>query len=139
MFRCDLCDKGYARVAEYEGHSKSYDHQHRQRQKESRQMKREVLREGRMNRGEDETALRPVRVEEGPGSRQTRGGFKKAFGSEEERAGSVAKLAPEEGPLPQTVSRQQDHPEQAGVSPGASETGSHDGYDSYDPAYPTSD
>ncbi|KAK9481204.1 hypothetical protein V1514DRAFT_274095, partial [Lipomyces japonicus] len=37
-FHCDLCNKGYSRMDEYDTHMGSYEHQHRKRYVELRQM-----------------------------------------------------------------------------------------------------
>ncbi|RYC54464.1 hypothetical protein CHU98_g11745, partial [Xylaria longipes] len=37
-FHCDLCSKGYSRMNDYEAHLSSYDHSHRQRMKDMKQM-----------------------------------------------------------------------------------------------------
>ncbi|ORY67519.1 uncharacterized protein BCR38DRAFT_159540 [Pseudomassariella vexata] len=37
-FYCDLCSKGYSRMNDYEAHLSSYDHTHRQRMKDMKQM-----------------------------------------------------------------------------------------------------
>ncbi|KAI1634648.1 zinc finger domain-containing protein [Biscogniauxia mediterranea] len=37
-FYCDLCSKGYSRMNDYEAHLGSYDHSHRQRMKDMKQM-----------------------------------------------------------------------------------------------------
>ncbi|EME41919.1 hypothetical protein DOTSEDRAFT_82071 [Dothistroma septosporum NZE10] len=37
-FFCDLCQKGYSRMPDFEAHQSSYDHLHRRRLKETRQM-----------------------------------------------------------------------------------------------------
>ncbi|KAF2725084.1 hypothetical protein K431DRAFT_240031 [Polychaeton citri CBS 116435] len=37
-FFCELCQKGYARMNDFEAHEGSYDHQHRKRLKEMRQL-----------------------------------------------------------------------------------------------------
>ncbi|TGJ87481.1 hypothetical protein E0Z10_g1289 [Xylaria hypoxylon] len=37
-FYCDLCAKGYSRMNDYEAHLGSYDHSHRQRMKDMKQM-----------------------------------------------------------------------------------------------------
>ncbi|KAI5201155.1 hypothetical protein E4T39_05397 [Aureobasidium subglaciale] len=39
-FYCDLCSKGYDRVTDFEAHENSYDHQHRKRMKELKQITR---------------------------------------------------------------------------------------------------
>ncbi|TAQ89325.1 hypothetical protein B7494_g2303 [Chlorociboria aeruginascens] len=42
-FYCELCSKGYARSNEYEAHLSSYDHSHKQRLKDMRQLTRDPL------------------------------------------------------------------------------------------------
>ncbi|KAH8660777.1 hypothetical protein BGZ60DRAFT_113026 [Tricladium varicosporioides] len=42
-FYCELCSKGYARMNEYEAHLSSYDHSHKQRLKDMRQLSRDPL------------------------------------------------------------------------------------------------
>ncbi|KAK8099052.1 uncharacterized protein PG998_012293 [Apiospora kogelbergensis] len=37
-FYCELCAKGYSRMNDYEAHLSSYDHSHRQRMKDMKQM-----------------------------------------------------------------------------------------------------
>ncbi|KAI5852043.1 hypothetical protein GGS23DRAFT_591372 [Durotheca rogersii] len=37
-FYCELCSKGYSRMNDYEAHLGSYDHSHRQRMKDMKQM-----------------------------------------------------------------------------------------------------
>ncbi|KAK7973282.1 hypothetical protein PG988_007416 [Apiospora saccharicola] len=37
-FYCELCTKGYSRMNDYEAHLSSYDHSHRQRMKDMKQM-----------------------------------------------------------------------------------------------------
>ncbi|KAK9314593.1 hypothetical protein V1522DRAFT_200455 [Lipomyces starkeyi] len=41
-FYCDLCLKGYSRMDEYENHTNSYEHQHRKRFNELRQMQKDT-------------------------------------------------------------------------------------------------
>ncbi|KAH8907721.1 hypothetical protein BR93DRAFT_937069 [Coniochaeta sp. PMI_546] len=40
-FYCQLCQKGYSRMNEYEAHLSSYDHSHKQRLKDMKQMVRD--------------------------------------------------------------------------------------------------
>lgn len=40
-FYCQLCQKGYSRMNEYEAHLSSYDHSHKQRMKDMKQMVRD--------------------------------------------------------------------------------------------------
>ncbi|KAI5196645.1 hypothetical protein E4T38_08398 [Aureobasidium subglaciale] len=39
-FYCDMCSKGYGRITDFEAHENSYDHQHRKRMKELKQITR---------------------------------------------------------------------------------------------------
>ncbi|OAL39344.1 hypothetical protein AYO20_01214 [Fonsecaea nubica] len=41
-FFCSLCQKGYSRMNEFEAHESSYDHQHKKRLKEMKEMQRQV-------------------------------------------------------------------------------------------------
>ncbi|KIX02661.1 uncharacterized protein Z518_08603 [Rhinocladiella mackenziei CBS 650.93] len=41
-FFCSLCQKGYSRMNEFEAHESSYDHQHKKRLKEMKEMQKQV-------------------------------------------------------------------------------------------------
>ncbi|KAI1361054.1 hypothetical protein F5Y08DRAFT_315708 [Xylaria arbuscula] len=51
-FYCELCSKGYSRMNDYEAHLGSYDHSHRQRMKEMKQMVKDPTAGARARRAE---------------------------------------------------------------------------------------
>ncbi|KAI0975549.1 hypothetical protein F4678DRAFT_274392 [Xylaria arbuscula] len=51
-FYCDLCSKGYSRMNDYEAHLGSYDHSHRQRMKDMKQMVKDPTAGARARRAE---------------------------------------------------------------------------------------
>ncbi|KAI0153119.1 hypothetical protein GGR57DRAFT_156799 [Xylariaceae sp. FL1272] len=51
-FYCDLCAKGYSRMNDYEAHLGSYDHSHRQRMKDMKQMVKDPTAGARARRAE---------------------------------------------------------------------------------------
>ncbi|KAI9700708.1 MAG: hypothetical protein M1836_002077 [Candelina mexicana] len=94
-FYCELCSKGYSRMNEYEAHESSYDHQHKKRLKEMKQMQRDPLASSKARKAErkaDEKSglitIKPVKLEAPPttsaaGGGFKKGGFKSAFGDTE--------------------------------------------------------
>ncbi|KAJ6262819.1 Zinc finger protein [Drechslerella dactyloides] len=102
-FYCELCGKGYGRMNEFEAHESSYDHQHKKRFMEMKQMQRgassiEARRE-RERRAEEKAGLitiKPLKTAndsnvsgsaDEAGSRVGRKGFKSAFGAVEQPSG----------------------------------------------------
>ncbi|KAK6341736.1 hypothetical protein TWF696_008801 [Orbilia brochopaga] len=96
-FYCELCGKGYGRMNEFEAHESSYDHQHKKRFMEMKQMQRgsssiEARRE-RERRAEEKAGLitiKPLKTANDGNasgnadeatSRAGRKGFKSAFGA----------------------------------------------------------
>ncbi|KAI0401659.1 hypothetical protein F4802DRAFT_579350 [Xylaria palmicola] len=51
-FYCELCSKGYSRMNDYEAHLSSYDHSHRQRMKDMKQMVKDPTAGARARRAE---------------------------------------------------------------------------------------
>ncbi|RDW62247.1 hypothetical protein BP6252_11680 [Coleophoma cylindrospora] len=51
-FYCELCSKGYARMNEYEAHLSSYDHSHKQRLKDMRQLSRDPMASSKARKAE---------------------------------------------------------------------------------------
>jgi hypothetical protein len=49
-FYCELCDKQYTRIAEYETHLSSYDHNHKKRFKDMRDFEAERNKEDRLKK-----------------------------------------------------------------------------------------
>ncbi|SLM34493.1 Zinc finger, double-stranded RNA binding [Lasallia pustulata] len=91
-FFCELCSKGYSRMNEFEAHESSYDHQHKKRLKEMKQMQRDPLASTKARKAErkaDEKSglitIKPVKLDAQPASVSTgfkKGGFKNAFGGD---------------------------------------------------------
>lgn len=82
-FYCELCEKGYARMNEFEAHESSYDHQHKKRLKEMKQMQKDphaVEKARRAEKRADEKSglisIKPVKLDMG-GAKGSSGGFKK--------------------------------------------------------------
>jgi Zinc-finger double-stranded RNA-binding len=91
-FYCDLCSKGYSRQNEYDAHESSYDHQHKKRLKEMKNMQKQAQQplRGREEKGPlVQIKLGAGKANEGTavvGSGVKKGGFKKggfksAFGA----------------------------------------------------------
>ncbi|KAL4868938.1 hypothetical protein BDV12DRAFT_89830 [Aspergillus spectabilis] len=85
-FTCTLCNKSYSRHPEYEAHIGSYDHQHRKRLQDLKQLSRDPLAAEKARRAEKkadaEAGLRvldPAKTGTGPstGGSGGSGGFKK--------------------------------------------------------------
>ncbi|KAK5955017.1 hypothetical protein OHC33_003696 [Knufia fluminis] len=80
-FYCELCQKGYSRMNEFEAHESSYDHQHRKRLKDMKEMQRQVQTSGRK---EEKGPLMSIKLG-GSGTKPSggggfkKGGFKNAF------------------------------------------------------------
>ncbi|KAI9770012.1 MAG: hypothetical protein M1840_003723 [Geoglossum simile] len=103
-FFCELCQKGYSRMNEFEAHESSYDHQHKKvgfillfvklvRLKEMKKMQRDPLASTKARKAErraDEKSglitIKPVKLDSQPASSSAasggfkKGGFKSAFG-----------------------------------------------------------
>lgn len=54
-FYCELCSKGYSRMNDYEAHLSSYDHSHRQRMKDMKQMVKDPTAAARARKAEAKT------------------------------------------------------------------------------------
>ncbi|KAL3418902.1 hypothetical protein PVAG01_09123 [Phlyctema vagabunda] len=90
-FYCELCSKGYARMNEYEAHLSSYDHSHKQRLKDMRQLTRDPMASSKARKAEakanSQSGLISIKLggeSAGPSSTSgggggfKKGGFKKA-------------------------------------------------------------
>ncbi|KAK4040383.1 hypothetical protein C8A01DRAFT_46279 [Parachaetomium inaequale] len=55
-FYCQLCQKGYSRMNDYEAHLSSYDHSHKQRLKDMKAMVRDPAAAARARRQEEKAA-----------------------------------------------------------------------------------
>ncbi|KAH6657416.1 hypothetical protein BKA67DRAFT_188547 [Truncatella angustata] len=86
-FYCELCSKGYSRMNDYEAHLSSYDHSHRQRMKDMKQMVKDPTAAARARKAEQKTeGLISIKLGEGGGNGSAaaasgaikKGGFKKS-------------------------------------------------------------
>ncbi|KAJ9607803.1 hypothetical protein H2200_007882 [Cladophialophora chaetospira] len=86
-FFCALCQKGYSRMNEFEAHESSYDHQHKKRLKEMKEMQRQV-----QPKKEEKGPLMqiklgaPAKSAASSGGGFKKGGFKNAFAPAEDEA-----------------------------------------------------
>ncbi|KAK6347738.1 hypothetical protein TWF718_005571 [Orbilia javanica] len=159
-FYCELCGKGYGRMNEFEAHESSYDHQHKKRFMEMKQMQRgassvEARRE-RERRAEEKAGLitiKPLRTQGDNGGpkpsddsvqRVTKKGFKSAFGHGDEqhrndKQPTGFKKAFTEGSgdgiPPPEASEPYNTRDTSNDLP--SDSDEDDGYDTYDPKKPT--
>lgn len=82
-FYCELCSKGYSRMNDYEAHLSSYDHSHRQRMKDMKQMVKDPTAAARARKAEAKTdgliSIKLGGADADPGSAAAAGGggFKK--------------------------------------------------------------
>ncbi|RFU25976.1 hypothetical protein B7463_g10372, partial [Scytalidium lignicola] len=143
-FYCELCSKGYARMNEYEAHLSSYDHSHKQRLKDMRQLSRDPLSSTKARKAEakanSQSGLISIKLGGDPGSSGgsssgfKKGGFKKsgfksAFAEVDTKADT-----PEEKPTENTKTL----PKSTGEDNGEIESDTEDeGYEMYDPRHPT--
>ncbi|KAF2863821.1 hypothetical protein K470DRAFT_196566, partial [Piedraia hortae CBS 480.64] len=64
-FFCDLCQKGYARINDFEAHEASYDHLHKKRIKELKQLSRDpnaASRAERERKANEEAGLKSINL-----------------------------------------------------------------------------
>ncbi|KAF2665796.1 hypothetical protein BT63DRAFT_75602 [Microthyrium microscopicum] len=87
-FFCELCQKGYGRMNDYEAHQSSYDHQHKKRLKDMKQMQRDPSATEKARKAERKAeeksgliTIKPLKLEGSSGKGGfKKGGFKSAFG-----------------------------------------------------------
>lgn len=85
-FYCELCSKGYARMNEYEAHLSSYDHSHKQRLRDMKQLTRDPMASSKARKAEakanEQSGLISIKLggDEGgsSGGSFKKGGFKKS-------------------------------------------------------------
>ncbi|KAI0996361.1 hypothetical protein K3495_g11819 [Podosphaera aphanis] len=135
-FFCELCSKGYARMNEYESHLSSYDHSHKQRLKDMRQLTKDPLASSRARKAEmkanTQSGLISIKIGGDAGnSGVKKGGFKKT--------GFKSAFAPADG-LPEvkvpTVRDEISHGPKIPAEGTESDT-EDEGYEMYDPRHPT--
>ncbi|KAG8530080.1 uncharacterized protein KY384_005562 [Bacidia gigantensis] len=96
-FFCDLCQKGYSRINEFEAHEGSYDHQHKKRLKEMTRLTR-ATGTASTSKSDDPSSIsiKPISLGSATGAGKTggagfkKGGFKKnAFAASEDEVKTV--------------------------------------------------
>jgi hypothetical protein len=142
-FAGELCSKGYARMNEYEAHLSSYDHSHKQRLKDMRQLTRDPMASEKARKAEAKanagSGLISIKIGGEASGTPKKGGFKKA--------GFKSAFAPAEDTVmkDQSVVVGEEAPKKVGTEakvPGhddvevESDTDD-EGYEMYDPRHPT--
>ncbi|KAG9237645.1 hypothetical protein BJ875DRAFT_130861 [Amylocarpus encephaloides] len=146
-FYCELCSKGYARMNEYEAHLSSYDHSHKQRLKDMRQLSRDPLASSKARKAEakanSQSGLISIKLGGDTGAvaptGNTGGGFKKGGFK---KAGFKSAFAPTDAEPVKYEPKDEEAKKESSlriVDPGTeSESDTADeGYEMYDPRYPT--
>ncbi|EKD14302.1 uncharacterized protein L3040_008347 [Drepanopeziza brunnea f. sp. 'multigermtubi'] len=149
-FYCELCSKGYARMNEYDAHLSSYDHSHKQRLKDMRQLTRDPLASSKARKAEakanSQSGLISIKLgDSGGGGTSGGGGFKK---SGFKKSGFKSAFAPVDGEGVKEEERaeikQEDNNNNNNRLPGSlklvdeGESDTEDeGYEMYDPRHPT--
>ncbi|KAH7390268.1 hypothetical protein BKA64DRAFT_119277 [Cadophora sp. MPI-SDFR-AT-0126] len=143
-FYCELCSKGYARMNEYEAHLSSYDHSHKQRLKDMRQLTRDPLASSKARKAEakanSQSGLISIKLGDSGSSGGGGGGFKKAGFK---KAGFKSAFAPIDGEVVKEEEKAEIKEERDDlpgrlriVDQGESDT-EDEGYEMYDPRHPT--
>ncbi|KAB5559948.1 hypothetical protein GE09DRAFT_1220615 [Coniochaeta sp. 2T2.1] len=142
-FYCQLCQKGYSRMNEYEAHLSSYDHSHKQRLKDMKQMVRDPQAAARARKQEAKAdgvisiklASDSAGAAGGSGGGFKKGGFKKS--------GFKAAFVPVEG-SGEPVKDEGAKVDAPALGLGKSDRGElaesdteDEGYEVYDPRHPT--
>ncbi|KAH6674900.1 hypothetical protein B0J14DRAFT_653076 [Halenospora varia] len=149
-FYCELCSKGYARMNEYEAHLSSYDHSHKQRLKDMRQLSRDPLASTKARKAEakansqsglisiklgGEAAASSSTSASGGGGGFKKGGFKKA--------GFKSAFTPADGGDSIVMERKgseegrKEVVKLVDVRDGGESDTEDEGYEMYDPRHPT--
>ncbi|KAI0389582.1 hypothetical protein F5Y17DRAFT_114795 [Xylariaceae sp. FL0594] len=151
-FYCELCSKGYSRMNDYEAHLGSYDHSHRQRMKDMKQMVKDPTAGERARRAEAKAdGLISIKLggnDGGGSSGFKKGGFKKSgfksafapVGGGGAAATATATAMTDEG-SGETKTKNDKVPTIPGhenILPISVESDTEDeGYEVYDPRFPT--
>jgi hypothetical protein len=140
----ELCSKGYARMNEYEAHLSSYDHSHKQRLKDMRQLSRDPLASTKARKAEakanSQSGLISIKLggdlgTSGGGAAFKKAGFKKA--------GFKSAFAPADG-VPMRGEEKAEEVKKTSVPGMKMDDGAEvesdtddEGYEMYDPRNPT--
>ncbi|KAK3904001.1 hypothetical protein C8A05DRAFT_32247 [Staphylotrichum tortipilum] len=145
-FYCQLCQKGYSRMNDYEAHLSSYDHSHKQRLKDMKAMVRDPTAAARARRQEQRAGEGVINIKLGEaaasqasggggGGGFKKGGFKKT-GFKAAGFGPVGSAA-----VPGAVKEDSAAEVKGGLAPAKGELVESDtedeGYEVYDPRRPT--
>ncbi|KAF7921861.1 hypothetical protein BELL_0252g00140 [Botrytis elliptica] len=147
-FYCELCSKGYARMNEYEAHLSSYDHSHKQRLKDMRQLTRDPMASSKARKAEakanSQSGLISIKLggEASSNTGAAAGGFKKGGFK---KSGFKSAFAPVDGggadaPVNDEIEEKVQVGRGLGVKEDGLESDTDDeqyGYEMYDPRYPT--
>ncbi|KAK4102363.1 hypothetical protein N658DRAFT_470050 [Parathielavia hyrcaniae] len=152
-FYCQLCQKGYSRMNDYEAHLGSYDHSHKQRLKDMKAMVRDPTAAARARRQEQKAeGVISIRLGEAAAAANAaggaggsggfkRGGFKKSgFKSAFVPVGGSGSGAgdPKGDTVAATAGERKDGGEKTGMKSELVESDTEDeGYEVYDPRKPT--
>ncbi|PHH60175.1 hypothetical protein CDD81_2061 [Ophiocordyceps australis] len=148
-FYCALCQKGYARMHEYDAHLGSYDHSHKQRLRDMKAMVRDPAAGARARRAEAKAdGITPLKIDDdgnaAPSSAAApvkmlkfkRTGFKSAFAPKNDAQAAAAVAGPVE-----TVPAKVDAPLGAAARRNSvtedSDSDVQSYYEQYDPRFPT--
>lgn len=107
-FRCDLCQKAYARISQLDTHESSYDHHHRKRAADIRIANRDTAKrhtESDKKQENSDIIQLPNTSDEGSQKKAKRG-FKSAFGTASLKT-STHSIKQDEQNIPQLVSSKQ--------------------------------
>lgn len=149
-FYCQLCQKGYTRMNDYEAHLSSYDHSHKQRLKDMKAMVRDPNAAARARRQEQKAegviSIKLGEVASGSGtSGSGLGGFKKGGFKKSGFKSAFVPLDDESAPPPPvpgkgTLAKEE---KASGATAGGSKSDliesdtEDEGYEVYDPRKPT--
>ncbi|KAI1343247.1 hypothetical protein F5Y15DRAFT_228509 [Xylariaceae sp. FL0016] len=149
-FYCDLCSKGYSRMNDYEAHLSSYDHSHRQRMKDMKQMVKDPTAGARARKAEAKAdGLISIKLGDNNNSASNSGGggggaggfkkggfkksgFKSAFGPPGGGDEAKEKEKDEKATVPGREERRV-------LADDAESDTEDEGYEVYDPRFPTGD
>jgi hypothetical protein len=140
----ELCSKGYARMNEYEAHLSSYDHSHKQRLKDMRQLSRDPLASTKARKAEakanSQSGLISIKLGGDSGTNGGGSGFKKAGFK---KAGFKSAFAPADG-VPMREEEKVEEVRKTSVPGMKMDDGvevesdtDDEGYEMYDPRNPT--
>ncbi|KAH8816816.1 hypothetical protein F5884DRAFT_853245 [Xylogone sp. PMI_703] len=142
-FYCELCSKGYSRMNEYEAHLSSYDHSHKQRLKDMRQLSRDPLSSSKARKAEakanSQSGLISIKLGGESGTSSGGGGFKKGgFKKTGFKSAFTEVESKPDAPEDKPTENKESLPKSTKEVDGDYESDTEDeGYEMYDPRHPT--